>query len=323
MNTSDCIASFKFEGKLVEGGVLDAKAASRALAGIDSSIKFFVAQEIPELVAVDIPIPVKVQDGSWEALIPTDLLAWIKTVGGIAATTYLATAAKKLAEHDFKDKGIKDVLRGAIDCIQWLIKIGKHVRHLALRNLKSAKLDMEGFIGLLNEAKEVLYVPLAIFRRIQNCPKQILSDLASVVEVERSLRISILNSPTAVSVEISRTERFIFFDESDDTEILFPNLVHGQQVELDGVVTRGNEMANTIGFFYDGHVLTCSPRTGNIVRFKTHLFLTCKIFGVISREDRKGDITENRPKIIFEDLQVIADKSQMLLGFDDSESIDG
>jgi hypothetical protein len=129
--------------------------------------------------------------------------------------------------------------------------------------------------------------------------------LASVIEIERSLKISIFDPVAPISVEISRKERYIFYDESDDSDVLFPELVHGQIVELLGVVTRGNEMSNTIGFLYEGHILTAIPRKGSIVRYKSHLFLSCKISGEITRADKKGNVIENRPRLIFDDLQIL------------------
>ena len=313
MTNADFLGSFKYEGQLVREGIIDARSGARALTGIDSSLKFFISQERPDLVGVQIPIPVKIEQGSWEALIPTDIIGWIKGVGGIAVSTYLINAAKKIAENDFKDKGIKDVAKGALHCVQWLIRIGKHLGHLALRNLSKLKWDKEGFVGLLNEKLEVLYVPIDIFKKLLACPKSILADLASVVEIERSLKISIFETDSVLTVELSRRERHIFYDEADDLEVLFPHLVHGQQVELTGVITRGNEMSNTMGFLHEGHILTCIPRKGSIVRFKSHLFLACKLVGEISRADKKGQIAENRPRLIIDDLKILHEEPELPL----------
>jgi len=93
----------------------------------------------------------------------------------------------------------------------------------------------------------------------------------------------------------------------DGAEILFPEFQHGQRISLEGVVTRGNEMTNTIGFQYSGHILTCRPRRGSIVRFKRHLFLRCLIIGKISRLDEHGGTTNPRPQIVFDDLQIKED----------------
>jgi len=319
MNSDNYLGSFKYEGKLVEGGIMDARAGARVLSGIDSSLKFFISQERPDLVGIQIPIPVKVQEGSWEALIPNDIFGWIKGVGGVAITSYLYAAAKKLAENDLKDKGIKDVAVDALRYLQWLIRTGKHLGHLAIRNLKDVKWDRGGFIGIVNDAMEVLYIPVSIYKRLIACPKNILADLASVIEIERSLKISIFDPVAPISVEITRRERYIFYDESDDSDFLFPELVHGQIVELAGVVTRGNEMSNTIGFLYKGHILTAIPRKGSIVRYKRHLFLSCIIRGEITRADRKGNVIENRPRLIFDDLQISHIDTQLELNMPETD----
>ena len=80
------------------------------------------------------------------------------------------------------------------------------------------------------------------------------------------------------------------------------------------MVTRGNETANSIGFKYHEHILTCYPRTGNIVPFKRHLFLRCRITGEISRAEEHGGTSDPRPKIIFDDLQIIELEEQPLFG---------
>jgi hypothetical protein len=84
------------------------------------------------------------------------------------------------------------------------------------------------------------------------------------------------------------------------------------EVTLHGEVTRGNETTNTMGFRYNEHILTASPKTGSIVRFKECLFLEADIFGSISRLDENGEIKAKRPKIIFTDIKPIETKSPNL-----------
>jgi len=73
-------------------------------------------------------------------------------------------------------------------------------------------------------------------------------------------------------------------------------------VLLEGFVTRGNEVANSIGFRYLDHILTCYPMSGSIVRFKSLLFTACAIEGSISRIDEHGHPNAHRPKIHFDKL---------------------
>ena len=109
----------------------------------------------------------------------------------------------------------------------------------------------------------------------------------------------------------------IFTQEDDEEEdTLFPELKHGQPVQLEGEVTRGNERANTIGFGYQGHIITCLPKEGSIVRFKASLFLKCRIHGVISRSDEKSGLEAKRPKIIFTNIELLEDEEKELPLFD-------
>jgi len=135
--------------------------------------------------------------------------------------------------------------------------------------------------------------------------------MASVIEIERSLTVGLNEEGKIVEVTITGSEKSIFFADEDETgEPLFPELKHGQHVKLYGVVTRGNERTNSIGFLYKEHVLTCYPKQGSIVRFKPHLFLECLIVGVITRKETETDEpTEPRPKIIFDELVLIDSES--------------
>ncbi len=146
-------------------------------------------------------------------------------------------------------------------------------------------------------------------------PSGLLSKVSKIVETQRALTVGVNEDGVVIEVSITSRDKYIFyFGEDDTSEILFPELQHGQRVRLDGVVTHGNESANTIGFQYSGHILTCHPRRGSIVRFKRQLFLRCWIIGEISRLDDRGGASNPRPQIIFDDLQIIyEDGSQPLL----------
>jgi hypothetical protein len=100
---------------------------------------------------------------------------------------------------------------------------------------------------------------------------------------------------------------------------LFPELEHGQPVELEGSTTRGNENSNNIGFRYKDHILTCYPKSGSIVNYKNALFEKCKIVGLISREDKYGNISLRRPNIIFHELVPLEQDSKTLSLFEDKE----
>ncbi len=55
------IGYLKYEGKLVEEGLLDARKAAQALLGFDEAIRFFVGQQSPLLRDLDFELPVRLR----------------------------------------------------------------------------------------------------------------------------------------------------------------------------------------------------------------------------------------------------------------------
>lgn len=302
----------KYEGKLVEEGYLDARTSARALVGFDGALRYLVARQEPELTGTNFEIPVRIQRGSWEAIIPHTIGQWVWTALGLGATAYVTAAAKKLAENDFKEASIKDAFKHALKAIQWLIKIGKHLGSFTHRKLTSVKWKNDNAeIGIPNDKGEYLYVPVQYFEIYVECPAKLLSDMASVIESERELKIGVTENGKTDEETVSQSEKHIFvLDAPEDNKMLFPELVHGMSVELDGVVTRENGVSNSIGFRYNDHILQCHPGEGSVIRYKPHLFLPCKIIGVINRESDEGTFDEPRPKIIFNDLVILNPSGQ-------------
>lgn len=314
LNSDDFLGYIKYDGGLVADGVIDARAAATALEGFDSALRYFVTQKHPELATVEYPIPVRIQSGSWLAIIPNTVGEWMLAGAGVVITTYLSTAAKKVAENDFKEATIRDLLRKALHAIQWFIRIGNHLGTLAERSLKNLRWrENNTEVGIPNEQGEILFVPREYLELFLEAPTGLLSRIAEVIETERTLSIGRNANGKIEEVTITQREKHIFYvPEADDSEVLFPELAHGQPVKLEGVVTRGNETANSIGFKFRDHILTGYPRKGSIVRFKPHLFLRCIIVGEISRSDDRGSVSDPRPKIIFDDLQTIEPESPEL-----------
>lgn len=283
------IGYVKYSGKLVQDGYMDARKSAQALLGVDEAVRFFVLQQAPELRELDFEFPVKVKKGSWEIVIGGILLA------------YGIKAAQKMAENDFKDIGIKDVFKKAISAIQWVIRIGKHMGDLAIKKFENVKFkDNNNLIGIRNSQGEYLYVPKEFLEFYVSARPALLKKVSEVVEEERSLIVGLYQGEELVEEVLTRRHRQIFTNEKEEVEdLLFPELEHGQEVVLEGELTRGNEMSNTMGLGYQGHVLTAIPEVGSIVRYKPSLFLRCRMHGRVSREDEKGRLDARRPKIIF------------------------
>jgi len=304
VNEKYYLGYLQYSGDLVKEGFLDARKAAQALLGFDDSIRFFVGREEPRLREIDYEIPVRIEKGTWQALIPQSIGAWVLTAGGIAATAYIATAARELAKTHFEEKGIRDVFREALCGIQWVIKIGSHLQNMKVKelvNLKWRKNNTE--IGIPNEKGEYLYVSKKFCKAYEECPHELFSKMCELIEAERKMQLSVFVEGKWQNVILGDTEKKIFFSPKDnDITTLFPELKDGQIVELEGVVTRGNENTNALGVEYKGHVLTCHPRKGSVVRFKPGLFVKCRLQGTISREDKVGKHIGLRPTIILDDL---------------------
>jgi hypothetical protein len=307
----NCIGYLKYTGSLVEEGFLDTRKSAKALLGFDEALRFFLIQEFPDFKDHEFEIPVKIQKGSWEALIPDTIEKWLLTGVGVASTTYLTTAAKKMAENDFKDFSFIRLFREAIKSIQWFIKIGKHVGNLKKKSFERVKWsDGNNEVGIPNEKNEYLYVPKKYLDLYAKTNSNLLAKLADLIEEERCLAIGVVENGEKIEVRLPYSYKYFFTEE--DPEIIFPELEHGLPVELEGSTTRGNENSNNIGFRYKDHILTCYPKSGSIVSYKNALFEKCKILGRISREDKNGNIILSRPNIIFHDLIPIAQDNKTL-----------
>jgi len=317
MTTKECLGYVKYSGDSTKNGVIDARDAAKALTGFDNAVRHFVAQQKAPF-GLDFSIPVRIEEGSWVASIPQDIENYLKIAGIAVLATYGSSAAKKIAENDFKDVSTKVILTKALQAIQWTIKIGKHLHSVAIKKVSGMKWKGEDTVLLPDSTGRYLEVPVSFFQMYLECPSSLLSDLVALVGTERQLAVGAQIGDILEEEVVTSNERSIFtIDDTLDEEELFPELTHGMAVVLEGVVTRGNEVTNSVGFRYQEHILNCEPRSGSIVRFKKHLFLPCKINGQISRADEKGRIVEKKPTIIFEKLTIIGDAQADLFGAED------
>lgn len=298
----------KYDGKGLERGIMDARKQADALLGMDHALRHFIVKLNPALKGIDFEIPVKVREGSWEALIPETVSGWVQASLGIAATAYLTQAAQKMAERDFDEFGVKDIFSKALAAIKWFARLGKHLGRVEKKPFEDVKFaDNNNSIGIKNDAGEYLYIPKYILDLyIQSDPK-VLEGLVSLVIEGRSLKIGDINGTVVDEVTITEDDKYIFCDEENEDldEPLFPELRHGENVVLEGEVTRENKTSNSMGFKYLDHILTAYPETGSIVRYKPLLFLRCRLFGTVDRTDEKGRTTAKRPKLYFSHLEAL------------------
>jgi len=306
----ETIGYMKYEGIMVENGLMDSRKAAQALIGFDEIIKFYAGRQAAQLRDMDYELPVLVKKGSWSIELLKDISLWASAIGGVAATAYFATAAKKMAEKDFDNVGLKDVFAKAFEAALWTMRIGKHVQDVTKKKFKGAKFkNNNSEIGIPNEKGEYLYVPKQFFDLYIDSSPKLLEKVALLVEGDRELSIGFYKDGKEIKETLQFSARKIFTQEEDEDEVLFPELIHGLYVELDGELTRGNETSNTVGFKYNNHILTCEPEVGSIVRFKKALFLWCRMSGRVSRADKDGGYNALRPKIIFTQVEPLEKES--------------
>jgi hypothetical protein len=304
-------AQIKYEGKLVEDGYLDAKKAGEVLIGIDEILRYFLYQENKKFKEIDFEIPVRIKKGSWiaEFLANFDAIL-IKTALTWGASKYFGSALSEMAKYDFKDVGFKDVFKKAFKGMTWVLKIAQHLGNLTKKKFENLKFtENSEYVILINEKGESLEVPIEYLELFANCPDDLFINLAKVVEVERELVVQYndLEKEKHISVRINNATKGVFIPNAEDDETLFPELVHDLFVELEGYTTRGNENSNTIGFMYQGHILTCYPSDGNIKDFKSTLFTNCILRGYVDRLNKKTrEFIEKRPRIKF--IEIISNE---------------
>lgn len=305
----DYLGYLEYHGKLVSDGIMDARKSAQALLGFDAAVRHFSALQYPLLKEYDYELPVAIRPGSWQT--------WLVNMAKFVAIAYVSGAAMKMAANDFKDISLQKVLKNSLRSIQWLLRIGKHLGSLPQKPFEDVRWRNENTeIGIPNDTGAYLFVPKYMIDAYVVTSPRLLSNIAAIVENERELRIVVCLPNGNETETLTLKDKSIFYVSEEEGDLLFPELEHGQNVALEGIVTRGNENTNSIGFSYQNHILNCQPRNGSIVRFKHALFLKCRIIGTIDRTDQFGKITEKKPKIIFDDIKPLERESPELSLFE-------
>lgn len=307
MNTEQepIFAFIKYEGQLVKDGYLDARKSGEALVGIDELMRYFIYQENPAIKDFEFDIPVRVRKGSWETVFPDNIDFIVKagvTLGAWMAAKYAGSALSEIAKNDFKDVSFKEIFKKAFKNAIDVIKLSKHLKTLSKKKFdKVSFAENNELVRITNDNGEDLWIPVDILELYTNCPQTIFNKLTRIVEEERELIFGVYDQGQTLQEKITYTYKGIFSKTDEEDEIVLPELKHGIYVELEGRITRGNEKSNTIGFLYQGHIVTCYPEKGNIKRHRSKLFSNCLIKGFVDRMDKDGNINEKRPRIKFID----------------------
>ena len=303
------IGYMKFSGEAVPSGIIDAGSAGMALVGLDEAVRFFNEKQSPEFAKVEYQIPVRTTEGSW--------IAWVLGIAGTGASvfalSYLKKAGEKMAENDFKDVGLRDTLKKSVDAIQHLLKLVKHTklsRGWDTKNVQWRNNNSE--IGILNAQGEPIFLPVEYLRWYLSLPPRLISKITGVIAQQRSLSIGVKRNGKFEEISVNIEEKLYFVDDDVEPEedYLFPDLKHGDEVTLEGKLTRGNASSNSIGLEYEGHILNCIPERGSIRRFKPALFLRCIVEGTISRLTKHRMVAEKRPTIVVRNVTSLESDDQ-------------
>ena len=303
------VGFIKYSGLGVPHGVIDAGSAGMALLGLNEAVRFFNEKQSPEFAKIDYEIPVRTEGGSWIAVV----IGSVATGAGVFALSYLKKAGEKLADNDFKDIGLKDVLKKSMSAIQNLAKLIKHTK--ISKGWETEKIvwrNANTEIGIPNNNGELLFIPAEHFRWFSSLPPHLMAKMTSVIRTERTLTIGARINGKYEEVEVSESDSLLFSVDiiEVEEEFLFPELEHGKQVKLEGRLIRGNETSNSVGLEYKGHSLNCIPEQGNIRRFKRALFMRCLVEGTVTRLTKQRFVADKRPTIIVSKVTPLEDENQ-------------
>ena len=311
-DNEEYLGFIEYNGDSIINGAFDAKKAAKALIGFDSCMKNYLGSQFQVLQKVDYELPVRIRKGSWQALIPQGIEQWVLASILATLTAYMGAAAAQMAQNDFKNIGLGTLFNKGLHGIQWFIRLVKHTGIPGQRKFENVRWRNNNTeIGVPNRNGEYLFIPKEFLDWISAAPTYLISDLAEIVSEGRNMSVGVYSGKKLIKETITPETRYLFSKVEED-EILFPELIHGMPVELEGEVTRGNENSNSIGFRFQDHILTCHPAEGNITRFKYALFLNCRIKGEVTRFDKQGGTNDPRPQILFDNLDVLEKPTQDL-----------
>ena len=299
-NYSDFLGYIRVDGPDIEGDHVDLQTIKHAVDGTDRMLRHFLGRHASLDPQAKVNFPIEIRRGCWEIVIP--VTAALTYVVGRPVSTYLNEAAKELAKNDTHGKTTKDVIVAAIKSAQHAVRIAKHLGTMKHKHQLDARVRNADHIEIKNSNGETVVVTKKALEDYQTAPKDTFSDLSYPAVNERSVRIGYVEAGKAVDQVITSGVRDIFYYPEEEKEELFPELKHGMAVDLEGLVTRGNQRTNTIGFEYKGHILTCLPINNYVSNFLQAHYKKCTMRGMVSRENNGEEI--GRPRIHFISLQV-------------------
>lgn len=318
----DNVGFIRVDGGDIVDGQIDIHTAKTLLQGTQEALDYFLRREDSDLAKEkELNYPISTRDGCWEILVPfADTLVTLGIAGvgalgsavGTGVHSYAKTTGDLVAKRHFADKDRKEVFEAAFRKLEAVIRIAQHLG--TVDHKKPLNVTLEGGLSkkalLTNDQGNVMSVSTDELDTFKACPEKLLRSLGSVVTDYRT--VSIGYKPVASEIReavIDIDTKEIFAPASEPHEVVLPELLHGQHVNLRGTVVRGNKITNTIGFQYGGHVITCEPNARPITGYLSAHYQICDLTGVVMRTPASDvmDGKRDRPKIIFDNLIVIAE----------------
>ncbi len=297
----DEVGFIRYHGEAVGKGIIEAKAAGSALIGLDESLRYFNSRQFKDLIVVDYQIPIKTSEGSWVVIV----LGGLGVGASTFALSYLKKAGEKMAENDFKDIGLKDVIAKSLDAIGKFIELVKLTGRRSNWEREDFKVDADKACArVIGSNGAVVEIPIRYLEWYKKMPPKLLDKMISPVVEGRELEVGVEKEGRIELATVSVFDKALFVYEEDEGEedFLFPELVHGDEVRIEGKLIRGNERSNSMGVEYAGHYINCIPEHGKITRFKSALFLKCVVEGTVNRHMKKRKVADRRPTIIIKNV---------------------
>jgi len=166
----------KYDGDAVEDGIMDARLSADALLGFDEAYRYFIRQENPSWQDEDLNLPVRIEKGCWEIMIPAGV--------AVFAGYYLKATAEKAGQDGLFETGIANdlnrILKGALRSLKWIVRISKHLGSVGDRTrVEGARVQDSDNIIVYDNDGVPLVVPKKHFDLYCSCPEELLSKTVS------------------------------------------------------------------------------------------------------------------------------------------------
>jgi hypothetical protein len=305
-NSGVGFVSYEWEG--APAGVIDALSGGTALIGIDEAIRFFNRRQSKGFSTEPYEIPVLTREGSWVAVI----LGLIGIPAAAFATAYAKKAGEKMAERDFSNLGMKDVAAKSMDALVKLIRLIKQQKGTPDWKSINITWSSDATTAKFQDGDgNTLEIPAEYIGWYKDLPKNIIKKLATPIVRGRTMTVGALQkSGEFDTVHVDENTGALLNGDNendDDDEFLFPEMKHGDTIVLEGLITRGNQATNSIGFQYQGHILNCTPQTGNVKKFKPAMFLHSRITATVNRHVTSLAKLDYRPTLLISHVVMLED----------------